>query len=259
MARLPASQDRWESQPSTQPSSSSRRHENASSTRSRTGQLTARSPVSVPPMSEAGRLDPRWQAGGWRRRHTIIRGRRRLRTKRYPRRRTAYRWRQREAWQQSSSSEEDSQPRLLRRGLASVAAAEAAGTVSSGPTDVPAAASIRGGGEAVMADFGQTDFAKPTLASLFCDRVWPKPTLAKTPKPTLAKTDFGQSDFGENEFDLLCVVCVAWVLFHGIKVGFHVWVLVRPSWDRPSWDRPSPGPPFPWTALPRTALPLDRP
>ena len=53
-----------------------------------------------------------------------------------------------EAWEQSSSSEEDPQPRLLRRGLASVAAAEAAGAVSSGPTDVPAAASIRGGGEA---------------------------------------------------------------------------------------------------------------
>ena len=80
VARLPASQDRWESQPSTQPSPSSRRHENASSTRSRTGQLTARSPVSVPPMSEAGRLDPKWQADRWRRRHTIVRGRRKLRT-----------------------------------------------------------------------------------------------------------------------------------------------------------------------------------
>ena len=103
------------------------------------------------------------------------------------------------------------------------------------------------------------------------------------------------ADFGQNEFDLLCVVlccvvlccvvlccvvlccvvCVVlWVLFHGVRVGFHVWVLV----SRFGLDRPSPGPPFPWTALPLdrpspgppfrpspgppfpwTALPLDRP
>ena len=91
-------------------------------------------------------------------------------------------------------------------------------------------------------------------------RSWPtlaKPTLAK---PTLASF-FGQTDFGQNEFDLLCVVlccvvlccvvlcCVVlcvWrgYLFHGIRVGFHVWVLV----SRFGLDRPSPGPPFPWTA-----------
>ena len=169
--------------------------------------------------------------------------------------------------------------------------------------------------------------AKPTLASLFCyrvwpnrlwpaffatdfgqNRLWPKPTLAQTdfgpnrlwPKPTLAKTDFGPNrlwpkptlakptlakiDFGQNEFDLLCVVlcvvCVVRVLFHGVRVGFHVWVLVsRFGLDRPSWDSPSAGPALRWTtlrrttlrrttlrrttlrrtALRRTALPLDRP
>ena len=90
-----------------------------------------------------------------------------------------------------------------------------------------------------MADFGLTDFGQ--------NRLWPKPTLAKT-------------DFGQNEFDFVCgVLCVmccvwcgvvwcgvvwcvcgvvcgeacgaAWVLvsrFHG--VGFHVWVLVSRFW-----------------------------
>ena len=89
-------------------------------------------------------------------------------------------------------------------------------------------------------DFGQTDFGQ--------NRLWPKPTLAKT---DFGQTDFGQTDFGQTDFDLacvvLCVVCVAWVLFHCVKVGLHVWVLVsrfgldRPSWDSPSLDRPSPG------------------
>ena len=90
-------------------------------------------------------------------------------------------------------------------------------------------------------DFGQTDFGQ--------NRLWPKPTLAKT---DFGQTDFGQTDFGQTDFDLacvvLCVVCVAWVLFHCVKVGLHVWVLVsrfgldRPSWDSPSLDRPSPTP-----------------
>ena len=66
--------------------------------------------------------------------------------------------------------------------------------------------------KAVMADFGQSDFGQPSLANLFGDRVWPNRRLASVnflvvwadfgqnrlwPKPTLAKTDFGQSkDFG---------------------------------------------------------------
>ena len=117
--------------------------------------------------------------------------------------------------------------------------------------------------------------AKPTLARVSVLVVWPtlaKPTLAK---PTLAKTDFGQNRLWPKRVwfvvccvcVVLCVVCVAWVLFHGVRVGFHVWVLVsRFGLDSPSWDRP----PFPWTALPLdrpslgppfswTALPLDRP
>ena len=74
------------------------------------------------------------------------------------------------------------------------------------------------------------------------------------------------ADFGQNRL---------WP-DHGVRVGFHVWVLVskfgldRPSWDSLPLDRPSSGPPFPWTALPLdrpspgppftwTALPLDRP
>ena len=45
---------------------------------------------------------------------------------------------------------------------------------------------------------------------------------------------------------VLCCVLSVWrgYLFHGIRVGFHVWVLVsRFGLDRPSLDRPSPGPP----------------
>ena len=99
-----------------------------------------------------------------------------------------------------------------------------------------------------MADFGQNRlWPKPTLAKadfgqnrLWPNRLWPKPTLAK---PTLAKTSLICCVLC---CVVLCVVCVAWVLFHGVRVGFHVWVLV----SRFGLDRPSPGPPFPWTALP---------
>ena len=65
----------------------------------------------------------------------------------------------------------------------------------------------------------------------------PKPTLAK---PTWAKLSL-----------ICCVLCCVvlccvlsvWrgYLFHGIRVGFHVWVLV----SRFGLDRPSPGPPRP--------------
>ena len=143
--------------------------------------------------------------------------------------------------------------------------------------------------------------AKPTLASVSVLVVWPdfwpkptlaKPILAKTDfgqNRTLAKTDFGQTEFGQIEFDLLCVVCcvwcgvlwlcvcvwsvcgVVWVLvsrFHG--VGFHVWcwfqgfglVMFGAPATALSPDRPSTALPrtaLPRTALPRTALPLDRP
>ena len=114
-------------------------------------------------------------------------------------------------------------------------------------------------------------------ASLFCYRVWPNRLW---PRPTLAKTDFGQ-----NEFDLLCVVlccvcccvvlccvvlccvvlccvvlcCVVCCLcgvgtvswcqggVSCVGVGFKVWF-------GPPFLGHFPGPPFPWTAFP-----LDRP
>ena len=91
---------------------------------------------------------------------------------------------------------------------------------------------------AVMADFGQTDFGQV---------FWP-------------------TEFGQTEFDLLCVVwcvccCVVVLLccvvvwrghlfsrFHGVGVsrvgvGFKVWF--GPPFPGP----PFPGPPFPWTAF----------
>ena len=102
-----------------------------------------------------------------------------------------------------------------------------------------------------QSDFGQPSLAKPTLASVSVFVVWP--TLAKT---DLAKTDFGQTDFDLCLCVFVCVFCVILCVcvccvclcvlvwrgcwFHGIRVGFHVWVLV-------------------WTALPGTILPLDRP
>ena len=77
---------------------------------------------------------------------------------------------------------------------------------------------------------------------------WPKSAATGRWCPeTTAKTDFGQTNLGQTEFDLLCVVlcCVLSVgrgyLFHGVRVGFHVWVLV----SRFGLDRPSPGPPRP--------------
>ena len=107
-----------------------------------------------------------------------------------------------------------------------------------------------------MADFGQ-------------NRLWPKPTLAKT-------------DFGQNEFDLLCVVlCCVLSVWRGCCFTVSEWGFMCGCWFQGLvWtallgtvlprDRPSPGPPFPWTALPLdrpspgppfpwTALPLDRP
>ena len=91
----------------------------------------------------------------------------------------------------------------------------------------------------------------PELVFLWYGQLWPKPTLAKTdfgqnrlwpnrlwPKPTLAKTDFGQTSLICCVLCcvVLCVVFVAWALFHGVRVGFHVWVLVsRFGLDRPSW------------------------
>ena len=83
--------------------------------------------------------------------------------------------------------------------------------------------------------------------------------------PTLTKTDFGQTKFGQTEFDLLCVmccvlsvcvwcvlcvvvVCAVWRghLFH----GFMEWSFRCGCWFRGLvLDRPSPGPPpFPRTA-----------
>ena len=44
--------------------------------------------------------------------------------------------------------------------------------------------------------------------------------------------DFGQTDFGQPFGEV-------WYLFHGFRVGFHVWVLV----SRFGLDRPSSGPP----------------
>ena len=127
-----------------------------------------------------------------------------------------------------------------------------------------------------MADFGQ-------------NRLWPKPTLAKT--------DFGQNQLWPKPTltccvwcvvcgVLVCVLCVwcvcvwcvcgavvcVWcvvsrVSWSGVGVGFTgLWFghvrcpLTAPSHGPPfprtavPTDRPSPGPPFP-----RTALPLDRP
>ena len=95
-----------------------------------------------------------------------------------------------------------------------------------------------------------------------CDRLWPNqlwPTFLATefgqtgknrlrPKPSLAKPSLAKSS-------LICVVlCVVlccvlseWrgYLFHGIRMGFCVWVLVSTA--------------LPGTVLPGTALPLDRP
>ena len=149
-----------------------------------------------------------------------------------------------------------------------------------------------------MADFGQTDFgqtdfgqpfwrpslAKPTLARVSVlvgmadfgqNRLWPKPTLAKTdfgqnrlwpnrlwPKPTLAKPTLAKCDllcgvlcFVFVVLCCVCVVCVAWVLVSRFQtgvscmgVGFKVW------FGQPFLGPSFPGPPFPWTTLH-----LDRP
>ena len=98
-----------------------------------------------------------------------------------------------------------------------------------------------------MADFGQTDFGQTDFGQPFLLPTLAKPTLAKSDfgQTDYGQTDFGQTDYGQNEFDLLlccvvlCVVCVAWALLHGIRVVFHVWVLV----SRFGLDRPCPGPP----------------
>ena len=110
---------------------------------------------------------------------------------------------------------------------------------------------------AVTADFGQTDFGQPSLASVSVLVVWP--TLAKTdfgPKPTLAKTDFGQTDFGQTdfgetdfgqtEFDLCAVWRGCW--FH----GFMVWGFTCGCWFQGfgSVMFGAPGTALPWTTLP---------
>ena len=131
-------------EPSTQPSASSRRHENASSTRSRNGQSTARSPVTVPPNVRSWRRqDPKLQADWRYRRSSAVPRRRRWRAARDPRCGHALIAGSR-GTVATSSSENDPQPRLPRRAPASAAAAEALGAVPSGLADVPIEAARHG-------------------------------------------------------------------------------------------------------------------
>ena len=135
----------------------------------------------------------------------------------------------------------------------------------------------------VMADFGQSDFGQPSLASPFWRPSLAKPTLAGVGVlvvwPTLAKTDFGQTDFDLCLCVCLCVfvcvfvcvcvcVCVCLCVFVGVcvclcgvGVGFTVSVWGFQGFGLVMFGAPGtalprtalPGPPFPWTPFPWTA------
>ena len=76
-----------------------------------------------------------------------------------------------------------------------------------GRTDIPESARFHGTNW-VMADFGQTDFGQTDFGQPFWRPSLAKPTLARVSVlvvwPTLAKTNFGQTDFDDNQRAQTC-------------------------------------------------------